>query len=139
MAWLLDTNIVSELRKGRAAHPNVLAWTASVRREKQFLSVLSLGEIHRGIQQIRGRDSVQADALEQWFSLLKKRYATEILPVCESVAERWGDLNARRSFPVVDGLLAATARVHHLRIATRNTADFSGAGVEVHNPFTFQG
>ncbi len=135
MGWLLDTNVLSELRKGQSAHPNVRAWAVSARRERQYLSVLSLGEIHSGIERIRGKDPGQAVALEVWLKDLKNRYAAETLPVCVAVAERWGVLNSLRTFPAVDGLLAATAWVHRLRIVTRNTSDFLDAGVEVFNPF----
>ena len=135
MAWLLDTNVVSELRKGSAANPNVLAWAASIRRDRQFLSVLTLGEIHKGILRIRERDPAQSRALEEWFHTLKSKYDRSFLPICETVATQWAELNLHRTLPVIDGLLAATARVYHLRIATRNVRDFEGTGVEVVNPF----
>jgi predicted nucleic acid-binding protein len=135
MGILLDTNILSELRKGGSANPNVRAWQARVRTETQWLSVLSLGEIRQGIETIRRKDLRQANALEDWLSGIELNFAGEILPVCGQVAAEWGRLNATRSLPVIDGLLAATASVHRLRIATRNVSDFIDTGVLVENPF----
>ncbi len=135
MAILLDTNILSELRKGNRADPHVLAWQLRVQGEKQMISVLSLGEIRKGIESVRRKDSDQAKALERWLSGIELNFARETLPICGRVATEWGRLNSARSLPVIDGLLAATARVHGLRIATRNVTDFKGLGVTVENPF----
>ena len=139
MAWLLDTNIVSELRKGRHANENVRAWASSIQLERQYISVLTLGEINRGILKISDKDHGQAESLTVWFTRLKIQFAGDVLPVSAAVAEQWGKLNAQRTLPVVDGLLAATALILRLRIATRNSTDFEGTGVKVRNPFDFQG
>jgi predicted nucleic acid-binding protein len=133
--YLLDTNVLSELRKGRRAHPGVRAWAASTAGERHFISVLSLGEIRKGIEILRRKSPDQCAAFERWIARLKQDYEQDILPVCPSVAERWGRLNAARSLPVVDGLLAATALEYRLKVVTRNTVDFTGTGVEVVNPF----
>ena len=139
MGWLIDTNILSELRKGRRADARVLAWADSVRFEPQFISVLSLGEIRKGIEMVRSKDAKQALALEAWMENLKSGYAEAVLPVCSRVADVWGHLQAERTLPVIDGLLAATARVHYLKIATRNTEDFQELGIDVVNPFEGEG
>lgn len=133
--YLLDTNVLSELRKGRRAHPGVRAWAASTAGERHFISVLSLGEIRKGIEILRRKSPDQCAAFERWIGRLVQDYDQDILPVCPSVAERWGRLNAARSLPVVDGLLAATALEYRLKVVTRNTVDFTGTGVEVVNPF----
>lgn len=135
MGVLLDTNVLSELRKGSRADTNVRAWVEKVAREPQWISVLSLGEIRQGIERIRLKDPAQADVLEAWLNTLEREYPETILPVCGRVAAEWGWLNGRRTRPVIDGLLIATARVHGLRIATRNVKDFVDAGVGLENPF----
>jgi predicted nucleic acid-binding protein len=136
MSWLLDTNILSELRKGNRADDNVKAWADRVRRDPQWISVLSLGEIRKGIEQIRQTDPKQAGHLDDWLLTLSGQYSDLILPVCSRVADVWGRLQVERSLPVVDSLLVATASVHRLRIATRNVADFTGLGIEVVDPFS---
>ena len=135
MGYLLDTNILSELRKGPKADPQVIEWAQRVRHQRQTISVRSLGEIRKGIAIIGRRDSVQATALDTWLQELSRVYASDILPVCSRVAEEWGYLNAKRNLPVIDGLLAATAIVHGLQIATRNVKDFEGMGLRLENPF----
>jgi predicted nucleic acid-binding protein len=135
MSWLLDTNILSELRKGARADPKVREWAQRECLQRQWVSVLSLGEIRKGIELIRVKDPHQAEHLDDWLHRLSIEYRDFILPVCGQVAEQWGRLQAVRSLPVVDSLLAATASVHRLRLVTRNTADFQGLGVEVINPF----
>jgi len=84
---------------------------------------------------IRERDPAQSHSLEEWFHTMKTKYDRNFLPVCETVAARWAELNLHRTLPVIDGLLAATAQVYHLRIATRNARDFAGTAVEVMDPF----
>jgi len=135
MGFLLDTNVLSELRKGERADPGVLRWIESVRFERQAISVLSIGEIRRGILIVQKRDPDQARALKHWLEGLVKMYREETLLIGTEVAWAWGNLNAKRTFPSTEGLLAATAKVHRLCIATRNIRDFEGAGVDVVNPF----
>lgn len=135
MSWLLDTNVVSELRKGYKADSFVRSWAQRTCKDRQAISVLTLGEIRKGIEQLRGKDSHQAETLDLWLLDLTQRYKEDILPVCEAVSDEWGRLNMKRTLPVIDGLLAATARVYGLTIATRNISDFEGVGVTVVNPF----
>ena len=135
MPYLLDTNVLSELRKGLRADRAVLGWAEERRRESHYVSVLSLGEVRRGIEMLRGRASVRRAELEEWLGRMLEDYEDSILGVSVEVADRWGRLGAERSIPVVDGLLAATALEHGLTLATRNGKDFLGMGVKVENPF----
>lgn len=135
MSYLVDTNIVSELRKGARADPNVSAWYASIPDDSLYLSVLVLGEIRRGIERKRPQDAGQAAALETWLGSVLRGFAERILPVDRLVAEEWGRMGASRPVSVVDGLMAATAKVHGLTLVTRNLADVRGLGASVLNPF----
>jgi len=134
MSWLVDTNVVSELRKGPRAHPGVLRWAAAC-GDEVFLSVLTVGEIRRGIELKRRRDPASAVHLDRWFAGLVTTFSSKILPVDARVAQAWARLNVPDPRPVVDSLIAATARVHDLTLVTRNTRDVSGLGVPVLNPF----
>ena len=135
MSFLLDTNIVSELRRGPRANAGVVAWFEEQPNAALFLSVLSLGEIHQGIARLRKRDPKQAAHLSRWVHGLSQFYEDRLLYIDGPVAEDWGRLSAARSLPVVDGLLAATARVHRLTLVTRNTRDFAHVDVPVFNPY----
>ena len=135
MSYLLDTNVISELRKGESCDPNVRTWFSPVPVEELFMSVLTIGEIRRGIESIRFRDQATARVLELWLRQLVSSYEDRILPVDQEVAERWGEMNVPDPLPVMDGLIAATARVHDLTVATRNTKDMARTGVSVMNPF----
>jgi predicted nucleic acid-binding protein len=134
--FLLDTNVVSELRKGTRCNAGVAAWFADVADVDLGLSVLVVGEIRRGIEAVRRRDHGQATALDQWLARLIRDHAERILPVDREVAEEWGRLAAVRDGSVVDLLLAATARVHHLTLVTRNVRDVEWTGVPCVNPFS---
>jgi len=134
VTWLLDTNIVSELRKGERADPRLRAWFAEAEEDALFTSVLVVGEVRRGIESIRRRDVPSALALELWLTTLTDGFADRILPVDRMVAEEWGRLNVPDPVPTVDGLLAATARVHGLTLVTRNTRDVTRTGVPLLDP-----
>lgn len=134
MSWLVDTNILSELRKGSRANASLRTWFAAVRDEELFTSVLVLGEIRRGIESVRRRDAIAASALEQWLARLTAGFSDRILAVDVAVADRWGTLNVPDPVPTVDGLLAATALVHDLVLVTRNTRDVARTGVRLLDP-----
>ena len=134
MSWLVDTNVLSELRKGERAEPGIQTWLATTADEDLYTSVLVLGEIRRGIESIRRRDSVSAMALDQWLARLATGFGDRILPIDIRVADRWGALNVPDPVPTVDGLLAATALVHDLVLVTRNVRDVASTGVQVLDP-----
>ena len=134
MTYLLDTNVVSELRK-RNPDPHVLAWYASVTSAELFISVLTIGEIRLGIERLRRKDGPQADLLEQWLRGLHMTYQDHVIDVDADVAEEWGRLNIPDPLPVIDGLLAASAKVQGCTFVTRNTADLRRSGIALLNPF----
>lgn len=136
MSWLVDTNVLSELRKGERAAAGVQAWFSEAREEDLFTSVLVVGEIRRGIESIRRRDPVAALALEQWLYRLTTVFSDRILPIDARIADRWGVLNVPDPIPTVDGLLAATAIVHDLVLVTRNTRDVERTGAQLLDPTT---
>ena len=136
MSYLLDTNVISELRKGERANANVRAWFGGLDDKEIYLSVLTIGEIRRGVESVRRRDPDSAAALDSWLARLDDAYGDRILAVDRTVAEEWGRMNVPDPLPVVDGLLAATARVAGLTFVTRNVADVKSSGVELFDPFS---
>lgn len=135
MTWLVDTNVISEVRKGPRCHPAVAAWWSGVEGRDLFLSALTLGEIRKGIEAVRPRDPAKAIALESWLADVAAAFGARVLGVDAEVAEAWGRMSATRSVPVVNALLAATAGLHGLTLVTRNAADMGGLGVRVLDPF----
>jgi len=133
--YLIDTTIISEVRKGRRCDPNVAAWFRDVPDDALFLSVLVVGEIRQGIERLRPRNPRQAQALEHWLEELLQSFGDRILPVDEKVAQNWGRVTRSRVFPVIDSLLAATAEAHGLTLATRDVKDLECSGVRCLNPF----
>jgi len=136
MKFLLDTNIISEIRKRDRAHPRVAHWVVRTPVEQIGTSVMVLAEIRRGIELKRRSDPEQAKSLDQWYSQMRARLGDRVLPIDEPIAETWSLMGIRRPFPLIDGLLAATAKVHGLTLVTRNVADFPVAGLSLLNPFT---
>jgi toxin FitB len=134
MTYLLDTNVVSELRR-RDPNPNVLTWYATVTSAELFLSALTIGEIRLGIERLRRKDGPQAELLEQWLGRLHVTYRDHLIGVDADVAEEWGRLNVPGPVPVIDGLLAASAKVRGWTLVTRNTTDLQRSGVALLNPF----
>ena len=132
---LLDTNVLSELRKGARGDANVRAWFAGVESRSLWLSVLVLGEVRRGIERIRARDEPAATALDRWIVKVEHEHASRILPVDRAIAEEWGRIDAKGGLSPVDGLMAATARVHGMVFVTRNVKDVARTGVQLLNPF----
>jgi predicted nucleic acid-binding protein len=126
---------VSELRRGDAANPGVIAWFEDRSPRELFLSVITVGEIRQGIDQLRGRDARQSASLDRWLKGLVEFYEDRLLYVDGDVAEEWGRLRASGGAPVIDTLLAATAHVHELTLVTRNTRDFRSLDVDVINPW----
>lgn len=135
MSLLLDTNVISELRKGARADPGVAAWFEGVAEHDIHLSVLVVGELRRGVERLRARDARQAGALEAWLRRVVRDHADRILPVDSSVADQWGRLTALRSGSMIDTLMAATAQVFDLVLVTRNVKDVAWTGVRYLDPF----
>lgn len=135
MTLLVDTNVVSELRKGDRAHATVREWYQGVEDGDIHLSALVMGELRRGVELVRKRDTTQANALDRWLTRLVSLHADRILPVDRAVAEEWGRLAARRTASMADTLMAATALVHGLILVTRNVNDVAWTGVPWLNPF----
>jgi toxin FitB len=135
VSYLLDTNILSEIRKGERCDSHVSAWYASIADEDLFLSTLVLGEIRKGAELARTHDPGKAAALERWLDRVEVAFGGRVLGIDNAVAQWWGRMSALRPTPVVDGLLAATAMVNRLTLVTRNDADVAGLGVSVLNPF----
>jgi len=134
MKFLLDTNVVSELRKPRS-HPAVVLWLRNQQDEQLFLSVVTLGELQAGIELTRRQDSKKAQEIESWVDRLEQSY--QILPMDARCFREWGRLMDRKPDHLLeDAMIAATARVHDLVVATRNERDFKHLGVRILNPFS---
>ena len=133
--YLIDTNIISEVRKGPRCDLRVATWYQQVRDDDLFLSVLVVGEVRQGIERLRPRNPRGAQALEQWLEEVRESFGERILPVDEKVAQNWGRFAARGTIPVVDALLAATAEAHGLTLVTRNLQDLARTGVRCLDPF----
>jgi len=134
MSFLLDTNVVSELRRKRPDRA-VIRWYDGVRSDDLFLSVLVVGELRRGVELLRRKDRDAAEAIDGWLDELTTRFRDRILPVSQEVADQWGRLGVPDPLPAVDALMAATALVHGLTLVTRNIADFGLTGVQLVDPF----
>jgi predicted nucleic acid-binding protein len=135
VSYLIDTNVLSELRKGQRCNAHVLAWFAQVPDRELYLSVLVIGEIRRGIERIRLRDAPSAASIDGWLARVITGYSDRILFVSREIAEEWGRMNAVRPLSTIDSLLAATAKIHGLTLVTRNIADIAMTGVAYLNPF----
>jgi predicted nucleic acid-binding protein len=132
---LLDTNVLSELRKGRGCDARVRQWASSVDQSELHTSVLVLGELKRGIERVRSKDPRFATELELWLSRVVARMGNRILPVGQGIVLTWGRIAAARTVAPIDGLLAATALTHGLTMVTRNVKDIAALGVSYLNPF----
>jgi toxin FitB len=130
----ITKHVVSELRKSKP-DVNVAVWYARHAGAEAYISVLVVGQIRQGIARIRRRDPARAEALERWLDRLVSAYGGRILPVTAEVAQEWGRCDDGRTPPVIDGLMAATAKVHRLTLVTRNVADVARTGVRLVNPF----
>ena len=133
--FLLDTNILSELRKAHRCDRGVREWFEQTKEDELYLSVLVLGEIRHGIERIRGRDQSSAVTLEKWLDNLSLQFADHLLPVDQKISDQWGRLGSKQPAPVIDALLAATALTHNLTVVSRDERGFRNTGVRVLNPF----
>ncbi|MFT5893353.1 MAG: putative nucleic acid-binding protein [bacterium] len=137
--YLIDNNIISELRKGDATNRGVLEffYNATAKDQNCYLSVVTIGELRRGIEIIRHRgDLKQADALLDWFSQIVNQYSDNILPIDHEVAAIWADLRVPNHENFLDKFIAATALLHSLQVVTRNVKDFEKTGVPIVNPYS---
>ena len=134
--YLIDTNVVSEARKGSKANPGVLKFFRSIDANDLYLPVQTLGEIRRGLENIRRRgDLLQARKLEIWLDLVVADYADRILTFDEECAQVWGRLMSPHNEHPIDKQIAAIALIHDLTVITRNVDDFHGTGAKITNPF----
>jgi predicted nucleic acid-binding protein len=137
--YLLDTNVVSEVRKRRRANPGVRQFFQRVAADQTpvFLSVITAGELRRGVELIRHRGDVpQANRLERWLVNLLQHYGDHILNIDDDIAQLWGRLRVPHHENALDKLIAATALIHDLIVVTRNHDDFAQTGARVLNPFS---
>jgi len=134
MTYLLDTSVISELRK-KNPDPSVLAWFSGVESDQLYLSAITVGEIRRGIEALRRKDAPQAARLEKWLDGLMKTFDDHVISVDTRVADLWGRLNVPDRMPILDGLLAATAVARGWTLVTRNESDIPSDRVSLLNPF----
>lgn len=131
--YLLDTNVVSEIRKTKP-HGAVVAWMQGLREDQIFISAVSIGEIQRGIERTRKQDTARARDIENWLDQIEA--SCTLLPMDAACFREWARLTDGKSPHLFeDAMIAATARVHRLKIATRNTSDFALLDVDLFNPF----
>ena len=138
MNYLLDTCVISELIKARPTK-SVVKWVESIDEPSMFISVLTLGEIHKGITKLRA--SKKKKALQEWVSSdLYQRFDNRIIPVSIEIARIWGEVQGKaekkgEKMPAIDNLIAATAIAYDFTVVTRNAADMENSGVQIHNPW----
>jgi predicted nucleic acid-binding protein len=136
--YLVDTDVISEIRKGEKAHDGVREFFQVASRDAipLYLSVVTVGELRTGVERLRHRGDVkQADLLESWLKQVTQSYADAILPFDEETAHVWGRLRVPNPENPLDKQIAATALIHDLTVVTRNTEHFAPTGVRLRNPF----
>lgn len=136
MSYLLDTNVISELVK-HTPNESVLKWIDDINSEKLYLSVISIGEIRKGVAGIQ--DPRRQEKISQWLEIdLPDYFEERILNIDLKIADMWGQLQSKNkghTLPAIDGLIAATAQVHNLTLVTRNTKDFNNVSISILNPW----
>lgn len=130
--FLLDTNVLSAIRK---REPAASEWLSRIERGTSWISVVSLGEIAKGVAMKQRRDPAAADYLNRWLFKVHQAYRDRIFDIDDQIALEWGRIDAIRTRGVPDGLIAATAIVHNFTLVTRNVADFADTGAAVVNPW----
>jgi predicted nucleic acid-binding protein len=138
-AYLVDTNVISETRKGSRANAGVTRFFRKAATEDQeiYLSIVTVGELRRGVELIRFRgDVTQAKSLEAWLQMVLQEYGPNILPIDGEIGQVWGRLRVPHPEHALDKLIAATALIHELTVVTRNVSDFAGTGIQLFNPFS---
>jgi len=134
--FLIDTNVISESRKKLKANSGVKSFFKQA-NQTLFISVITIGELRRGVELIRHRgDTRQANLLAKWLNTLTSNYSSNILAIDEDIAQLWGHLRVPHPENALDKLITATALIHDLTVVTRNEKDFFKTGVKVINPFT---
>lgn len=134
--YLLDTDVVSELRKGRSGNAGVRTFMSAVSGTDLYLSVITLGELRRGVERIRWRgDATQSGMLETWLETLLESFSQQLLPFDADCAHVWGRMRVPHEENAIDKQIAATAWVNNLTLVTRNVRHHAGTGVTVENPF----
>lgn len=137
MSFLLDTDILSAIRR-KQRHQNLEKWLLSINSLDVYISVVTIGEVERGITQQRRNNPAFAEDLQRWLDTILQRYQQRILPLSISIAQRWGRLNAELGHNSADLMIAATALEHNLIVATRNTRHFEPTQVGLINPYLYQ-
>jgi len=135
LKYLLDTNVISELRIAKKTHPSVQEWWSETDIQTVYISVLVLGEIRQGVERLRIKDPQRAGEIEHWMQLITRSLGARVLIVNQQIVEIWGRMGIKRTLPLVDSVLAATALAHDLTLVTRNTKDIHDTGVRYLNPF----
>jgi hypothetical protein len=135
MSYLVDTNVISEVRRVRGDR-RVKDWFSGLPADEIYLSVVTIGELRQGIEGLRRRDAGQAALLDAWLDGLKRIFADRVLKVSSGIAEEWGRLNVSNPLPPMDALLAATAKVRNMTLVTREDRALARTGVSLLNPWT---
>jgi hypothetical protein len=135
MGYLIDTNILSELRKKQNANPNVQFWFSGIAGEECYISVLTIGEIVNGIKRLEPKDMNSAKNIQTWLDRVTIDFSDRILPITAKISTVWGEMTPKMPMPVVDSLLASTAIIHNLTLVTRNIKDVESSGAKLLNPF----
>ena len=135
MKYLLDTNVISELRIAEKTHPSVQEWWSETDIQTVYISVLVLGEIRQGIERLRIKDPQRTGEIGHWMQLVTRLLGARVLIVNQQIADIWGRMGIKRTLPLVDSVLAAAALAHDPTLVTRNTKDIQDTGVRYLNPF----